>query len=424
MQRVLIIGGGGREHAIAWKLHQEGHEIHAAPGNPGMALFARCVALDAKNHLSVVRYVKDNAIDFVVVGPEAPLGDGIVDTFNGLNLAIFGPTKAASRIETSKYWCCGLLEDARVSIPFTSYFASFASMREEVQGTHGRIVIKKSGLAAGKGAEVIRMASDLPGALARLERLEDDQYLVQEMEEGPELSFFVLTDGDDFLFGGSAQDYKPLHSGGPNTGGMGGFSPHPILTAELKTQIEETIVRPTIKALANCGCPYKGVMYFQLMITKRGPVVIEINCRFGDPETQLLMPLLDCELLPLLQATTKFGFLRMFEAKFKPEVAVGIVMASEGYPDKPITGRAIIGLDLGPEHVGPNDYAHVFHAGTKLVDGQVVTSGGRVLTVVGTAPDYYTAKNVAMKAVSLIKFEGEYHREDIADEVIATETRG
>jgi phosphoribosylamine--glycine ligase len=263
----------------------------------------------------------------------------------------------------------------------------------------------------------------LPDALARLEKLEDGLYLIQDREVGPELSFFVLTDGRDFLFLGSAQDYKPLYAGGPNTGGMGGFAPHPILTAELKTQIEETIVRPTISTLARFNYGYRGVMYFQLMITKRGPVVIEINCRFGDPEAQLLMPLLDCELLPLLQATTKLGSLRMLEVKFKPQVAVGIVMASEGYPDNPKIGRAVIGLDLGSNHVGPSDYAHVFHAGTKVVDGHLVTSGGRVITVVGTGPDYLTAKDNAMKAVSLIRIEGEYHRTDIADEVIAVQTK-
>lgn len=419
MQRVLIIGGGGREHAIAWKLHKEGHKIHAAPGNPGIALFAKCVQLDVKNHREVAQYVKDNSIDFVVVGPEAPLADGIVDYFNGRDLPIFGPTKGASQIETSKEFCCLLLAEAGVPIPFTSYYQDFASMRQAVESSNGRIVLKKSGLAAGKGAEVVRTKDDLPEALARLEKLGEDLFLVQHMEEGPELSFFVLTDGDDFLFLGSAQDYKPLYPGGPNTGGMGGFSPHPILTAELKQQIEETVVRPTIKALANYGCPYKGVMYFQLMITKRGPVVIEINCRFGDPEAQLLMPLLDCELLPLLQATTKFGFLRMFEAKFHQQVAVGIVMASEGYPDKPTTGCVIEGVEIV---IDASKWVHVFLAGTKAEGGRLLTAGGRVLVVVGLGHSYKHAKSAANEAVGLIKFEGEYHRNDIADEVIEVPT--
>ncbi len=418
--RILILGGGGREHAIAWKLHKEGHEIHAAPGNPGIALFGKCVPLDVKNHRKVVQYVDDNSIDFTVVGPEEPLADGIVNHFNRFELPIFGPTKEAAQIETSKAFTTQLLQKIKVPIPKTEIYGSFDMMQVAAgflfnQGQE--FVIKKSGLAAGKGAELVRRGANLPETLARLAKLgKDDLFLIQELVEGPELSFFVLTDGDDFLFLGSAQDYKPLHPGGPNTGGMGGFSPHPILTDELKHQIEETVVRPTIRALAKYGCPYKGVMYFQLMITKRGPVVIEINCRFGDPEAQLLMPLLACELLPLLQATTMTGILKKLVVKRKPWVSVGIVMASEGYPDKPIIGREITGLSA--EH-----FAYVFHAGTKKEDHRVVTSGGRVLTVVGFGQDYEYAKNAASVAVGMIKFEGEYHRTDIGDEAIAAQTR-
>ncbi|MEJ0021423.1 MAG: phosphoribosylamine--glycine ligase [Candidatus Doudnabacteria bacterium] len=420
--KILILGAGGREHSVGKKLAEEGHEIYAAPGNPGIAQIGRCVTeLDVKDHKAVIDYVKSNGIGFTFVGPEAPLDAGIVDDFERFGLPIFGPTKMAAQIETSKEFCCTLLEAANVPIPATLYYNNFAAMEQSVAGSSGGIVLKKSGLAAGKGAEVVRNSTDLIPALTRLKKLGDGSFLVQTMEEGPELSYFVLTDGTDFVFLGSAQDYKPLYPGGPNTGGMGGFAPHPILTSELQKTIDETVVRPTIKALAEVSRPYKGVLYIQLMITKRGPVVIEINCRFGDPEAQLIMPLLNCELLPLLQATTKSGFLRMMEAKFKPWVSVGIVMASEGYPDDPKTGRFITGLDREPGPNDPNHYAYVYHAGTKMVEDQLVTSGGRVLTVVGTDSEYEMAKNMAMMAVSLIWFEGEQYRPDVGNEAIAAQ---
>ncbi len=414
--KVLIIGGGGREHAIAQKLLQEGHEVFAAPGNPGIAKSGgRLASLDIKDFKTVADFVESNGIDFTVVGPEAPLAAGIVDYFNARNLPIFGPTKAAAEIETSKIFCQSLLEKVRVPVPRTSRHDNFGNMWQVTRGTPTPFVIKYDGLAAGKGVEVVHEYKDRQLANQRLSKLADGPYVIQEFVQSPELSFFELTDGVDFLFLGSAQDYKPLYKGGPNTGGMGGFSPHPLLTPELRQQIEETIVRPTIKAMAEFGCPYRGVMYFQLMLTKRGPVVIEINCRFGDPEAQLILPLLNCELLPLLQATTKSGFLRMFEAQFKPGVAVGIVMASEGYPDDPKTGRVITGLDTEFSDAP----ALVFHAGTKYnAADEIVTSGGRVLTVVGLWSEYRQAKSLAMKRVGYIHFEGEYHREDIADEVL------
>ena len=418
--KVLLLGSGGREHAIQWKLTTEGHEVVSSPGNPGIAEHSRIVTLDIDNHTEVSNFVRAEHIEFTVVGPEAPLAAGIADHFNRLGLPIFGPTKAAAEIETSKSYCCQLLHEAGVPIPLTHYYPDFASMKSAVTHSEGGIVLKKSGLAAGKGAEVVRTRAGLAESLTRLEKLNDGPYLVQNMEEGPELSYFALTDGEDFLFLGSAQDYKPLFAGGPNTGGMGGFSPHPILTPGLRIQIENQIVKPTIRELAKDGRPYRGILYFQLMITAKGPVVIEINCRFGDPETQLLMPLLDCELLRLLKLTTMSGFIKKVQAKFKPGVSVGIVMASENYPDTPKTGRIISGLDTKPGPPQADLFTHVFHAGTKRVDGQLITSGGRVVTVVGTHDNYKNAKSSAIQALSQIQFEGQYHRTDIANEVIQT----
>ncbi len=424
MKRVLIIGGGGREHALAWKLRQEGHEIIAAPGNPGIAQLGRCVpSLDVKNHAAMADFVQQEQIDFTVVGPEAPLATGIVDHFRYRNLPIFGPSKAAAQIETSKTFCCKLLEDAGVPIPHTSYLDSFAHMKRTLSFVDNpeRIVLKKSGLAAGKGAEVVRTNSDLVPALVRLEKIAgDDTFLVQYMEEGAEMSCFYLADGSDFVFAGTAQDYKPLYPGGSMTGGMGGFAPHPLLTSQLRLQADD-MVRRILKKMAELGCPYTGVMYIQLMITSRGPVVIEINCRFGDPEAELLMPLLDCELLPLLMATANGTLRHHPEPRFKKQVSVGIVISSEGYPDEPQTGRIIRGFENYANPGDPECYANVFHAGTKIRDGELVTGGGRVLTVVGQAGSYKAAKDLATRAVELISFEGAYHRTDIADEAIAAE---
>ncbi|MGE5297779.1 MAG: phosphoribosylamine--glycine ligase [Acidobacteriaceae bacterium] len=418
--RVLILGGGGREHAIAWKLRQEGHEIFAIPGNPGIAEVGTCLggAILLKDNVALASVAVVANIDFTIVGPEAPLANGIVDHFNKHRLPVFGPTKAAAEIETSKEFCCHLLESAGVAIPKTTYFQSFGAMKGTASAMKPPFVIKKSGLASGKGAEVIKSGEDFLPAMARLEKLEaEETWLIQRMAVGPEMSYFVLTDGEDFAFLGSAQDYKPLYRGGPNTGGMGGFSPHPLLTSELKQTIDDQIVEPTIRTMAGIGRQYKGVLYFQLMITDKGPVVIEINCRFGDPETQLMMPLFDFKLLPLLIATTKAGSLQKLGKRWpvSKDKTVGIVMSSRGYPGTPETGSMILGL---PEEA--EEYL-VFQAGTEFRDNVLVNSGGRVLTAVGKGETYVSAKVRALEAVRGISFIGAYYRDDIADEVIESQ---
>lgn len=418
-KKVLILGGDARAHALAWRLWREGHEIHAAPGNPGIQRFGTCVPIDPMEFEKLAEYVESNGIDLTVVGPEAPLAAGIVDFFSERHLAIVGPTQAAARIETSKGWCSELLASAGVPIPTTWKYPDFTAMEEAAWRKQCPMVTKMDGLAAGKGVEVVRTEAELPKALTRLKQLDQGgRFLIQQMVTGPELSFFVVTDGEDYQFLGSAQDYKPLYPGGPNTGGMGGFSPHPVLTPALQAEIERTIVAPTIAALAADGCPFRGFLYFQLMLTERGPVVIEINCRFGDPEAELIMPRLDCKLFPLLLAATGHGpALAECEVKFRPEVSVGLVLASEGYPDKPLVGRPITLLPYDPA-LGVDSY--LFHAGTKWgTNGQLETSGGRVMTAVGLGTDYTVAKRAALELIEAVRFNGRHYRTDIADEVIA-----
>ncbi len=420
--KVLFLGSGGREDAIHWKLASEGHEMFAAPGNPGTASRGKNVQLDINDPQAVADYVVAAGIEFTVVGPEAPLAAGIVDHFNSRNLSIFGPTKEAARLtEISKADCCGLLQAADVPIPTTFVFPNYEEMVNQVVGMTLPLVIKYDGLAAGKGVRVVTTLRELKEAWDFFRTFKNAPYLVQELVQGTEVSCFYYVDGTDFLYGGSAQDYKRQLDGnkGPNTGGMGGFSPHPSIDDLTRGVIEDLIVRPTIKKLSEIGTPYRGVMYFQLMLTKDGPVVIEINCRFGDPEAELLMPLLDCELLPIMLATTKDGELRKLTVKFKPGVSVGIVLASEGYPGEPHDNKLIT---MDPYYLLGSDRDRrvtVFQAGTKINEQQELrTKGGRVLTVVGRMPTYRQAKALALQGAREISFEGKQFRTDIADEVI------
>ena len=421
--KVLVLGSGGREDAIHYTLFNEGHEMFAAPGNPGTASRGKNVQLDINDPQAVAAYVVAVGIELTIVGPEAPLAAGIVDCFNSRNLPIFGPRKEAARFtEISKQACCELLTAADVPIPRTEYYGSFAEMAELISHNLLPFVIKFDGLASGKGVRLVGTRKELRAALEFFAKFKPGPYLVQELVEGTEASCFYYVDGTDFLYGGSAQDYKRQLDGnhGPNTGGMGGFALHPAIDPLTRRVIEDMIVRPTIKKLSEIGCPYRGVMYFQLMLTRNGPVVIEINCRFGDPEAQLLMPLLDCELLPLLLATTKDGELRKLTVKFKPEVSVGIVLASEGYPGEPRDNKLIT---MDPHYLLGSDRDRrvtVFQAGTKVNEQhELRTKGGRVLTVVGRMPTYQQAKQLALQGAREISFEGKQFRTDIADEVIS-----
>lgn len=419
MVKVLVLGGGGREHAIAQKLLIEGTYVLASPGNPGMRRSGvQIVPLDLNNFDSICRLVRDEAVDFVVPGSETLLNDGVVDYCRSRGVHIFGPTMAAAQIEASKSFCCKLLEKEGVPIPSTTYYSSWQAMADTVKGSQGGIVLKKDGLAAGKGAEVIRVEADLEPALANLKALGDGMFLVQEMLSGPEVSFFVAVDGEEYAFMGSAMDYKPLYPNGPNTGGMGGFSPNPLVDDDLKGFIQSTIVRPTLRGMIRKNRRYTGVMYFQLMLTDTGPVVIEINCRFGDPEAQLILPLIGGDNLFYRWFISSPGNLTTCAryTKFGGSKTVGIVVASEGYPAAPKIGRPIT---MPSDEFVRQRSVRIYHAGTKqLDDGTLVTNGGRVFTVVGEGRTYTEAKRNAMEVVEQIQFEGAYYRTDIANEAI------
>jgi phosphoribosylamine---glycine ligase len=421
--RVLVIGGGGREHALAWRLRQSPavEQLYAAPGNPGIAAAAACVPIAADAVPDLAAFAARERIDLTVVGPEQPLALGLVDHFTERGLPVFGPTRAAARLESSKAFAKTLF--ARYGIP-TPRFATFEDApkaRAYVRELGGRAVVKADGLAAGKGAVVC----DTPEAA---ERALDDmlerrvfgsagaRVVVEEYLEGEEVSYFALTDGERICPLGEAQDHKAVFDGdrGPNTGGMGAYSPAPVVDTGLAREIVDRIIRPTVRAMAAEGCPYRGVLYAGLMLTREGPQVLEFNARFGDPEAQVLMPRLAGDLLPLCRAAAEGSSLPE-AVQWRPEAAVCVVLASGGYPGTYETGHPITGLQAAAARPGVT----VFHAGTVLRDGQVVTAGGRVLGVTALGADIPAAIAAAYRAVADIQFAGMHFRRDIGGRALA-----
>ena len=412
---VLLIGSGGREHALAWKLAASPllGKLYAAPGNPGIARHAECVALDVRDHEAVVDFCRDNGVDLVVVGPEAPLVAGIADDLIAADIPVFGPTAAAARLEGSK----GFTKDlcARYGIPTAAYarFADARYAKDYVRSAGAPIVVKADGLAAGKG---VTIATSEEEALAAIDACFSGQFgegaevVIEEFLEGEEASFFCLCDGKTALPFGTAQDHKRVGEGdtGPNTGGMGAYSPAPVMSDEMIERTMREIIMPTLKGMEERGSPFIGVLYAGLMITKEGPKLIEYNVRFGDPECQVLMPRLKDDLLALMKGAVD-GQLAHMSARWRDEAALTVVMAAEGYPGTPQKGSPIRGLEAAEA-----EGADVFHAGTALQDGGIVTSGGRVLGVVGRGRDIEEARNRAYEACSLIRFEGMHYRKDIA----------
>ncbi|MDB5695298.1 MAG: phosphoribosylamine--glycine ligase [Sphingomonas bacterium] len=406
------MGGGGREHALAWKLAQSPglDTLYAAPGNPGIARHAELVALDLLDHAGVIAFARDRNIGLVVIGPEAPLVDGLADSLRAADIAVFGPAAAAARLEGSK----GFTKDlcARVGIPTAGYarVGSRAEAEAALDGFGLPVVIKADGLAAGKGVTIATSRAEAEAALDTLFADGGADVVIEEFMTGEEVSLFVLTDGETLVPFGSAQDHKRVGEGdtGPNTGGMGAYSPAPVLTPELEARALAEIVAPTVRAMADAGTPFSGVLFAGLMLTATGPKLIEYNARFGDPECQVLMARFEGDLLATLLAVAERRLADLPVPVFMPETALTVVVAAQGYPGIPRTGGPVDGIDAA-EATG----ATVFQAGTRMHGGQVVASGGRVLAVTATGADVATAQAAAYRGVDAVDFADGFCRRDI-----------
>ena len=400
---VLVVGSGGREHALAWKLAQSEAlgELHAAPGNPGIAALGRCHPISADDVEGLLGLCREHEIDLVVVGPEAPLVAGVGEELRRAGVALFGPSAEAARIEGSKSFAKELMHAA--GVPTAA----------ELDEPSAPCVVKADGLAAGKGVFVCRTQAEADAAWEQA-RAFGGSVLAEELLEGEEVSIFALTDGTEALPLAPAQDFKRLLDGdeGPNTGGMGSYSPVPFLDADEVADLVERVHRPVIAELARRGTPFVGLLYAGLMLTDDGPRVLEFNCRFGDPETQAILPRLEGDFLGALAAAAS-GALGDIELAAGPEAAVTVVVAAPGYPDAPEHGIEIRGLDEA-EATG----ALIFHAGTALRDGRLVSAGGRVLDVTGTGDSIAEARERAYAAVEGIDFPGGHFRRDIASRAV------
>ncbi|GHG72532.1 phosphoribosylamine--glycine ligase [Comamonas sp. JC664] len=409
--KVLLLGSGGREHALAWKLSQSPRltQLLCGPGNPGTAKLGTNVPLRADSPEAVAAFARREAVDLVVVGPEAPLVAGVADALAGVGIPCFGPVAAGARIEGSKAFAKEIMAEAGVP---TAAFRTFTDVAaaEAYAVEQGRIVVKADGLAAGKGVivahdvEAARAAVRAVGAMG----VAGQTMVLEELLEGEEVSAMALCDGERYAMLPLSQDHKRVGEGdsGPNTGGMGAYSPAPFLTAEQLAEVGERVVAPTLAVLRRRGIPFRGVLYAGLMLTRGGPKVLEFNARFGDPETQVLMMQLGEDLLPLLDACAR-GTLEPRTLVSAPGASVGVVLAARGYPDAPEKGQRIDGLDAVPGD------ATVFLAGVEARDGALVTAGGRVLTVCARGEDLARARERAYAAVAAVRFDGMHFRRDI-----------
>lgn len=419
--KVLVVGGGGREHALVWKISQSPRVecIFCAPGNAGIAQHAACVGIKAEDVAGLLDFARREGIDLTVVGPEAPLAAGIVDAFEAAGLRIFGPRQAAARLEASKVFAKELMLKYGVPTAEAAIFGAPADAIRYVRARGGPCVVKAEGLAAGKGVIV---ADDPAAAEAAIRHIMEEKafgaagerVLVEERLAGEEASVLAFTDGETVLPLLPAQDHKPVFDGdkGPNTGGMGAYTPAPAVTPALLKQIETEILLPVVRGLRAEGIVYKGVLYAGLMLTAAGPRVLEFNVRFGDPEAQPLLYLLRSDLVAVMEAVLA-GKLGEVKLDWHPGAAVCVVLAAAGYPGSYRKGDVIEGL----EDVPPD--AMVFHAGTAVVDGKLVTAGGRVLGVTARGPDVRAAIARAYAAVAKIKFAGMHYRRDIGQKALA-----
>jgi len=422
--KVLVVGGGAREHALVWKMSRERavSEIICAPGNPGIAAVARCLPADPGKPDDLLAIAVREIVDLTVVGPELPLSRGIVDLFAANGRQIVGPTAAAAALESSKAFAKNFM--ARHGVP-TARFRICNSADEALHaialgGFGYPVVIKADGLAAGKGVVI---AEDRASAEAVIGEMmvnrkfgaSGERIVLEEFLSGQEASYFVLADGAAFMPLSSAQDHKRIFDNdrGPNTGGMGAFAPSPLVTPAVERRITDTIVRPVLEGMVSEGHPYRGFLYVGLMLSTDGPKVIEFNVRFGDPEAQTILPMLDEDLSSLLMSAAS-GALPPRPARFSTQMHVGVVLAAGGYPDFVETGKIISGIDAAAEI--PD--AVIFHAGTARKNGHLVTAGGRVLTVVGRGATYRAAIDTAYAAAARINFDGMQFRTDIGQKAL------
>jgi len=421
---VLLIGSGGREHALAYKIHQSKSldSLYLLPGNPGMKELGTNIEINLRDFNSIAKFCFDKSIDLVIIGPEQPLVEGMADYLRDNSINVFGPSKKAADIEAQKSFAKNIM--VKYNIPTSGYVEFNAAEQEKafeyIKTQKYPLVIKADGLAAGKGVLICNSVTEAENAIkdifiAKVFGASGDKLIIEEFMYGEEASIFAITDGKDFICLPSAQDHKRIgdNDTGKNTGGMGAYSPAPVVTKEILSWVEEKIIAPTIKGMENEDCKFVGCLYCGLMITSDGPKVVEFNCRFGDPETQVVLPILEGDLLQLLYSAST-GSLDKNAVTYSSGSAVCVVAASKGYPDAFNKGFEISGLNEVD-----NDIV-VFQAGTKETDGKVVTNGGRVLgvTAITKETDFKLAKQKAYAALDKIHFEGIYFRKDIADRAI------
>jgi phosphoribosylamine--glycine ligase len=423
LMKILVIGSGGREHALAWKLRQSPHteRIFCAPGNAGTAEIGENVAIPANDLQALVRFARENHVDLTVVGPDDPLAAGIVDLFAAEKLRAFGPTKSAARIEASKIFAKELMRAQKIPTAEANVFSDSSEALRYCEQAKFPVVIKADGLALGKGVIV---AGDAAIARSTVDEMMNQRrfgdagrrIVIEELLRGTECSLHALVDGENYLLLESARDHKRALDGdqGPNTGGMGAFSPANNWNSRLQAQFEAEIMRPLLRGLLQKGIKFRGLLYPGLMITSEGPRVLEFNCRFGDPETQALLPRMKSDLLPLLKATID-GKIDTRAIEWDTRPAVTVVLASGGYPGKYETGKPISGLD----HTAKLKDVQIFHAGTKRADGEVKTAGGRVLGVTALGSTIEEARERVYDAVSRIHFENCHYRRDVALSAVA-----
>ena len=420
--KVLVVGGGGREHALVWKLKQSPKvdKIYCAPGNAGISEIAECLDIKADNIDALLDFVKYNWIDLTVVGPEVPLTEGIVDVFVKEGRRIFGPDSSGARLEGSKMFSKDFMQ--KYGLPSAEYktFTSYSQAEEYVRLKGAPIVVKADGLAAGKGVVVAETVNEALDALKLIMKDKafgnaGNRVVVEQCLKGEEASFMILTDGETVVPLVTSQDHKQIFDGdkGPNTGGMGAYSPAPIVTEDLSDEIMRSIIDPLMNGLKHENINYRGVIYVGVMVCDGKPYVLEFNVRFGDPEAQPILARLDSDLFELLKATAE-GKLKDVQVSWKSDTSICVVLASEGYPGPYTKGKVIEGLDAFKN----DDNVVVFHAGTDLNNSEVVTSGGRVLGVTALGNSIKAAQDNVYEAVNKIRFEGMQYRKDIADKAI------